>query len=446
MDSQIETINTVERRVRVEIPWADVGPRLQSKMRELRQTARLPGFRPGKVPNHMLEKLFGKSVREELARDLVTETFQTAVSQHSMVPLTQPVVESANLESGEKFAYAARFEVAPVIEPVDYTGIEVRRRPTVVDEAKVESLLEAKRETLTELRPIPADSDRKLSHKGDVWTVDIEGTLGPERITRKDLKIEIGADREFIPGLSEALGELALDAVGTSRDLRFTPPQDNLKPEFRGHEAVLKIGFREVREKMIPAYDDDFARDTGEAETMDELRAKLRSQVEEEDKMEAERDARRRLVVSILNNNDFTAAPSMIAAEVSAQVDLYRRQLQQQGLTLAQLGLNENSLADRLRPQAQFNVRAFLLLDAIGKKEDIGVPEDEVETELKQLAEEQGTTVARLRATMEKNNQLLLLRAQLREEKILDFLMAKAQVTEAPDPDTTESVGGDSIQ
>src|SRR5690606_30455696 len=166
----------------------------------------------------------------------------------------------------------------------------------------------------------------------------------------------------------------------------------------------------------------------------------------EEDKNEAERDARKRLVETLLERNEFEVAPSLVAREVAAQVDLFKRQVQQQGLNLQRLGITEAQLAGQYRPQALFNVKAFLLLDAIGKAENIVVAEDEVEAELKSMAEERNQNVDRLRATMEKNNQLLLLRAQLREEKILDFLMSKSEVTEAPDPTpeaapATESTG-----
>lgn len=435
MESQLERISAVEYRVRVNIPWEDISPRFDKKLKELRQQARLPGFRPGKVPPQMVERMFGQSVRDELARDLVEETFQSAVTKHEKVPLTQPVLEEGTLTKGEAFRYAARFEVPPEITPKDYTGVAVRRRPAAVDQSKVDAQLKSKQEELTELRPLPEGNERKETRAGDVWTVDIDGTLGSVKIARKDVAVEIGATgNEFLPGLAKALEGLTLDMVGKAHSLRFLPPQEAIKPELRGHDAVLTVGLRDVREKHVPALDDEFAKDTGEAETLDEYKTKLSDRVREEDQNEAEREARRRLVEALLERNEFDVAPSLVAREVAAQVDLFKRQLQQQGLQLKQLGITEQQLAGQYRPQALFNVKAFLLLDAIGKAESINVGEDEVEAELKQMAEERNQNVDRLRATMEKNNQLLLLRAQLREEKILDFLMSKAEVTEAPDP------------
>lgn len=435
MESSIERISEVECRVKVEIPWEEVSGRLTDKMKDLRRRARLPGFRPGKVPPQVLERMFGKGVREELANDLVQETFQTAVTQHETTPLTQPVLESSNLDKGAPFTYQARFEVPPQIEPKDYTGVPVRRRPAVADEAKIDAEIERKREELTEMRELPEGETREITQPLDVWTVDVEGEFAGQRVSRKDVQVEIGSTKnDVIPGLSAAMFDTRLDQVGKVRTLRFTPPPELVRDEYKGKEAVLQLGLRELRVKVMPVVDDEFARDTGEAESLVELRTKIGDKLRETDTEEAEREARRRLVESLLERNPFEPAPSMVSREVAAQVEQTKRQLANQGMRLAALGTTEAQLAQRIRPQAVFNVKAFLLLDAIGKAESIDVSDEDFEKELAETAEETGQNLARMRATMEKNNQLILLRAQMREERILDFLMGKAEITEAEDP------------
>ncbi|KIG18324.1 Cell division trigger factor [Enhygromyxa salina] len=447
MDSQIEQITPVECRVRVTVPWTTVGPRLDTKLRTLGQKARVPGFRPGKVPARVLEKMFGKSARQELANELFQETFQTAMSTHEANPLTQPVLESSALEKDADFVYAARFEIAPKIEPKDYKGVPVRRRPATVDEAKVEAELAKKQEEFTEIRPIEREGDdaRTTTRDGDVWTVDIDGKIGDEPLSRKDLEITLGKpDTEVVPGLGAEIAKFDLAMVGKSREVVFVPPSERVKPQFRDKPVKLVIAVRDVRETVVPELDDEFARDTGEAETLEELKEQIRAKVSEEDTDVAEREARQRLVEALLERNEFDPAPSMVTREVQAQVDMFKRQLAQQGMTLQQIGSNEAQMAANMRPQATFNVKAFLLLEAIRKAEGIEVPEEELEEEVKQMAEAQGQNPARLRATMEKNNQLLLLRAQMREERVLDFLMGASEVTEAPDPvETNDDAAGE---
>lgn len=436
MESSIERISPVECRVKVEIPWTDVSGRLDDKMRDLRRRARLPGFRAGKVPAQVLEKRFGKGIREELAGELVQETFQTALGEHDTQPLTQPVVEESSLEKQEPFRYQARFEVRPEIEPKDYAGVAVRRRPAVVDETKIQADLDERQKKLTELRPLPDEPGRKETQAGDVWTIDVEGTLGEQRVSRKDVRVDIGeTEGEFLPGLSQALEGLQLSEVGSVKNITFTPPDDRIRAELRGQEAKLELGLREVRVKFVPELDDEFAKDTGDAETLDELKTKISDEIREADAAEAEREARQRLLTTLLEANEFEPAPSMVAREVSAKLEQTKRQLAQQGMRLEHLGTNEQQYAARIRPEALFNVKAFLLLDAIGKKEGIEVSDEDVQKRLEEMAEESGQNVDRMRASMEKSGQLLMVQAGLREERIFEFLMEKAEITEAPDPE-----------
>jgi hypothetical protein len=182
LQSSIERISSVECRVKVEIPWSEVSGRLDDKMRDIRRRARLPGFRPGKVPPNVIEKMYGKSIRSEVANDLVQETFQTAVAQHEATPLTQPVLESSTLESGKPFVYAARFEVPPAIEPKDYEGVPVRRRPAVADPKKIDAELAKRQEQLTPSCgrcPRSSSATRRFPATCGPWTSrDRSGTSG----------------------------------------------------------------------------------------------------------------------------------------------------------------------------------------------------------------------------------------------------------------------------
>jgi trigger factor len=416
----------------VEIPWSEVSARIHGKMRDLQQRVRVPGFRPGKVPPKMVEQMYGKSVRDEVARDLVDSSFEQEVSGHQARPLTKPVVESTQLADGESFSYSARFEVAPVIEPKDYEGVPVKRRAAVVSEEQVEASIEEMRQAQARIEPLPEDSTRTETQAGDVWTLDVDGHWGEEAIGRKNLTIEVGgkAPVQYLPGLAEEVAKFALADVGSVKKLSYLPNQDNLLERFKGKSIDVTLGLREVKVRVVPALDDDFARDTGEAETLEELRTKVRERLLEEDKLQAERDARLRMMGELLNRNPVTPAPSMVTNECAAQIQLLGQQLSQQGLSFKALGRTPEQMMQSIRPRAKTNVSAFLLLDAIARKESIEVPEAEVEAEVAAMAEEQSVNPQRLRAQMEKDNRLLLLRAQLREDKIFKWLMDRAAVTE----------------
>ena len=441
MESQIERISPVECRVRVEIPWSEVSPRLSRKLSELRRQVRLPGFRRGKAPPKMVERLFGEGARHEVAEALVEETFESAVSEQGARAITGPRVDELKLERDAPFVYEARFEVPPEVEPKDYEGVPVRRRPVEITDEQVEAELERMREDLVEVEPVPEDEAKDPTRPGDVWTVDVDGTIGEDPVARTDLEVQIGRDQgEFIPGLAAAMADLSRGDVGTTKTVEFVPPEDRIKEEYRGKPVKLSLGLREIRVRRLPTLDDEFARDTGEADSLEELRAKVRERLQETEQAEAEREARMRLVQELLSRNDFEVAPSMIAREVSARIDGMRRQFAQAGIRLEDAGMSEQALWAQFEPEATFNVKAFLLLDAIGKAEGIDVTDEELDEAIAEIAEERGTTPERLRPTMERTQELVLLRAQIREEKILDHLMERAEVTEAPDPTLDDQI------
>lgn len=429
MASQFERISPVECRVNVEVPWSDVSPRLSRKFSEVRRRVRVPGFRPGKAPMRMVERMYGASVRSEVAEDLVKQTFAGAAKEHETVPLTDPRVDDFNFEEGKTFTYKASYEVAPVIEPKDYEGVDVFKLKVEVDSEKVDEWMKAKRYDLSELRPIEEERDTKA---GDVWVLDVAGKWGDMDLTRKDLQIDIGGDDEpFIPGFAKQLEGFAGDAQGTKQVIKFLPIQDNLREDLKDQELELELALRERKQRVLPELDDDFARDTEMAESFAELKEKVEAQFREEADIAAERDARLRLASELLHRNDVTPAPSMVMREVEAQYNMQINQMRSQGIDLPALAPeNREDVYRAMWPRAYGNVAAFLLLDSIGKKEDITVSSEELEQELKELAEEHGQNVDKLRTQLQQSGELMLLNAQIRENKIFEFLMEKATLRE----------------
>ncbi|RMH00259.1 MAG: trigger factor [Deltaproteobacteria bacterium] len=442
VESNIEEVGPVECRVRVEIPWEEVEPRIRRRLGELRRRVRIRGFRPGKAPAKMVERMFRKDVEREIAADLVEETFPEVTGEHGKRVIGGPTVEELDVEAGKGVRYAARFEVPPTVEPTDYKGIEVRRRPVEVDPAEVDQRLERMRQELAEVEPIPEDAMDRTTEAGDVWTVDLEGTIGDEPIERTDVRVEIGAPdaASFLPGLAQAMSDLSRKDVGSTKTVEFELPTEGIRPEFAGAKVRLTLGLRSVQHKRIPDLDDEFARDTGKADSLEELRKQIEDEIREREQLEAEREARMRLVQSLLERNDFEVGPRLVGQEVAARIDGFKRQLAAQGLRVEQLGMSDERLWEQFAPEATFNVKAFLLLDAIAKAEGIEVSDEEFDKAVEELAEERNTTAGRLAAQMERSGEAVLLRAQLREEKVLDFLMEQANVTEAPDPTPEEEV------
>jgi trigger factor len=438
MQVTIEELSPVEKKVAVEIPWPYVQQKLDEAYRDLGKGVALKGFRKGKVPRPMLEKMFGAQVERDVVQKLVQESFFVAANQHDLKVVAEPVVDDAHLHKGKNFHYSARVEVASSVEPKDYDGVELSERAPKVDEADIDRAVERKRAELTEYRPIEGRAEL-VTGPNDVVLLEMKGTIG-ERTVERELMVDLDQpERAFIPGLAEALRGLPLNAANHTVEFAVPPapePKDGSeipkgRVELTGKPVKLVVTFKEVREKQMPALDDEFAKDTGEADTLAELRDKIRARLLEEDEKRAKQELRRDLVKELLKRNSFAVAPALVERQLDALIQRAKLGLAIQGVDVRSLPVDEQRLRDELREQANDEVRAAFLVDAIADKEKVEVTEADLEKRLAEMAAAREKSVARLRAELQKEGRLDGVRHQLREEKTLDLLLTRAKIQKA---------------
>jgi trigger factor len=438
MQVTIEELSPVEKKVAVEIPWPYVAQKLDEAYRDLGKGVALKGFRKGKVPRPMLEKMFGRQVERDVVQKLVQESFFIAANQHDLKVVAEPVVDDAQLEKGKAFHYSARVEVASQVnvEPRDYEGVELNERAPKVEDADIDRAIERKRAELTEYRPIEGRAEM-VTGPNDVVLLEMKGTVGDRNIER-ELMVELDQpERAFIPGLAEALRGLPLNTAG--KEIEFAvPPAPEPKAgepevskgrvELTGKPVKLTVTFKEVREKQMPALDDEFAKDTGEADTLAELRDKIRARLVEEDEKRAKQELRRDLVKELLKKVSFAVAPALVERQLDTLIQRAMLGLAIQGVDVRSMPVDEQRLRDELREQAHDEVRAAFLVDAIADKEKVEVTEADLEKRLAEMAAAREKSVARLRAELQKEGRLDGVRHQLREEKTLDLLLSRAKI------------------
>src|SRR5689334_20262887 len=274
MQVTIEDVSPVEKKLEVEIPWEMVQRRLDEAYRDLSRGVQLRGFRRGKVPRSMLERMFGKTVEQEVMGKLVNDGFVQVAHEQHLHPVAEPVIDDAKMPTkpGDPFRFVARIEVRPEIKPKDYKEVELTRRRAAVSDTDVERALEHKRQELTEYRAI---EDRDRAAPSDVLIVAMKGTVGEHKIDREEVRVDLSEPGDApLPGLAEALRGLSLKS--RDEEVSFDIPADHPRKEIAGKTAQLRVTMKEAREKVVPALDDDFAKDTGDADTLVELREKLR--------------------------------------------------------------------------------------------------------------------------------------------------------------------------
>lgn len=428
MSVSVERLGDVERRLDVEIPWDEVQGRLEEAYRELRQGVSIKGFRKGKVPRKMLEQLFGKHVVKEVAQRLVQESIVQALKDSELSPVSEPKVEDSGINEGQSFKYTATMQVVPEIEPRDYTDVEVKIRPARVTDEAVEMALKMKQQELTAFQSV----EGRNTEPGDVLLVDVMGKIGDEPVDHEQALVELGdPPREPVPGLAAALTGISPDEE--EKELELQVPGEEGQP---ARPARLLVTIHQVRKKVVPELDDELAKDTGEAETLDELKEVLRKKLLEEDRERATQEAKDQLLDTIAARNDLPVIPALVDRHLERRIQLQKALM---GLGPDTPGLDEEALKERMRDDASDAVKKALLLGAIAKKEKVEAQEADVEKRLAEIASARGQNVARVRSEYEKEGLLASVRERILEDKTLDLLMSKAKIIEEESTDSPGS-------
>jgi trigger factor len=440
MQLQIEDLSPVEKKLAVEIPWEQVREKLDKAYRALSSQVTMNGFRKGKVPRAVLEKKYGKAVQNEVAKELVQESFIRAATEQKLEPVAEPHIDEIVMKPGEAFRYSARIEVRAPIELKEYEGLPGTRVKVVVTDEEVERALQRKRSQHTEYEPI---SDRTETAATDALIVELKGTVGELPVDRPELQVDLtDARTEPLPGLAAALVGLPLDAKDHALTLEI--PADHEHKEIAGKTANLTVTIRDARKKVVPDLDDEFAKDTGEADSLDELRGKLRQALEKAAGSRAERDTKDGLLKELIKRNPTHVAASLVERGIDSQIERARMTLAMQGVDITKTGVDLSSMRDRIREGAADEIRGQLLLEAVADKESLEITDEEIDAKVAELAAQQNKRPAKLKADMQKEGSLESLRWRLRQEKALDLLSSRATISEidAPDP-SVETAGAE---
>jgi trigger factor len=425
MQVRIEDVSPVEKKMFVEVPWETVSQKLGDAYKELGKGVALKGFRKGKVPRPVLEQVYGPRVNAEVAYQLVRESFVRASEEHNLAAVAEPrVEEAAPIKKGQPFTFAAIIEIRGDVVPQDYVGLAIERRKLAIAEAAVDEALAQLRREHTELRPIEG---RDLTAPGDIVGLSVTGTIGEHQINQPQFAVDLDdTEREPLPGMREALIGVPLDTK--DKAIEITVPDDYKDESIRGRKAALSVTILEVRAKEVPALDDEFAKDTGKADTLDGLRGALRKELEDREREVIDREARENVLRELIKNNQIPVAASLVERAVEMQ---YARLRQMLGMKpeRGNPGLNDE-LRDKLRPAGADEVRGQLVLEAIADKEGLSITDEELARHIETTAKGRNVAPAKLRAEWQRDNRIDNVVYSLRQDKVLRFLVDRAQVTE----------------
>ncbi len=410
--------SSTKREIVVEIPVADVARQTDSLIQKYQKVARIPGFRRGHVPASIIRQRFSEEIKTDMVEALIPRFFRQEAERLSLHPVSQPRVTDLHLHDGEPLRFKAAFEVLPEIKLEGYKELRADKPEIAVSEADVEQALADLRERHANFNPVEG---RPLAD-GDFAQVSLDGnpkTGEGQPVHMDEVLVEI-AGKNTMPEFTEHLRGAS---AGDERTFDVNYPEDTQDKRLAGKTFSYAVKVGAIKQKSLPELNDEFAKQLGAFQTVDDLRKAVREQIESERKHEAEHAAKDKLVQELIQRNDFEVPDSLTEQQIDIRLERGLRALAAQGLTAEQMKkMDLQRLRAGQREQAIHDVKAALLLERVAEEENIQVSDEELDRELESLARQSKQTSEAVRARLTRDGGLDRIRTRIRNEKTLDFL------------------------
>ena len=462
MKTEFVDVSETRKNLVVEIPSTVVDAEIEKVLRDYSKAARIPGFRPGKVPAKIVRQRFRDQILHDVAHGLIPRAVDDALRERGVEPVDTPDIRDVVVEEGQPLKFTAQFETVPPIDPGDYSGVQVRRAAVKVDDEAVERALARLREQSARYEPV---EDRGVE-SGDSVVVDLTRTAGAtgqgaadqgatdhaaadqaatdqaatdhadheghdhgheaKTDTHENVTVDIGAQANP-PGFDQ---ELTGMTAGAQKTFDVAYPADYAIKELAGTTVTYDVTVKAIRKRIVPALDDEFAKDLGEFDSLAALRTRVREDLEHEGKHESDREMRADLMKQLAGRVTFDVPQALLDREIDRRVEEFVRRLIDQQIDPMRTNVNWEEFRERQKDAAAEAVRGALVLDEVARREGVAVSQEEVDAEIARYAERTGRTPAAVRARLEKEGGVGRLFMGLRRERTIDFLLARATIIE----------------
>jgi trigger factor len=407
---------TCRRELDLEIPATEVQKAIERVAREFARVARVPGFRPGKAPIPLIRRRFADDIKGEVLQSLLPEQIDKAVKDQKLIPITQPQVDHVDYAEDRPLKFRASFEVLPEFELGAYKGVQVEVEKAQVTDADVDKTIETMRERGATFVPL---EDRALE-SGDHAQLKLVGTPigGGEPVVADNVLCHIGAEETL-----EAFTQNLLGAKpGETRRFEVDYPADYPDRKLAGKKYAYSAEVVAVKQKKLPELNDEFAKDVSDVKTLDELRAKVRQELEKEVDQRHSAAVSDAVLAKIVAAHDFPVPEALVENQMDVRLERAVRTLAAQGVDPRAVNVDWVAMRRRQHPRAIEDVKAELLLDRIATAENIEATDEETDREIARIAERSGESVPAVRASLTKQGALDRMKSKLRSEKTLEWL------------------------
>jgi len=434
MNVTVEDLSSIRKKLSIEIAAERVATEIEKTYAKIAKSASIKGFRKGKVPRRLLEQQYADRMGVEVAENLIKGSLYEAMVAQKVNPVAAPeIVETAPVDAEKAFTFAAEVEIYPEVVASGYEGLQLEKEKVVFDELVVAERLNQLGESRTTLEV----SSRKKAREGDTVILDFEGFRDGVAFANgsaTDYQLELGSG-SFIPGFEDQVVGMRRDE---EREISVTFPENYGAQELAGKPVVFKVVLKEIKEKVAPKIDDDFAKELG-LESLAELRQRIHEDSLRELTEKAEGRLQEQMMDQLVAANSFDVPEVMIENQLKDLKENFSQRLKSQGLSLKMLGMDDAGFASSYRDLAQKQVRGELILAAVAKQENIQVEEQDLEEKFQMLATQSKVSTEQV-ANYFKNPQAREgLSGQVLHEKVVAHILSRAKVTEVePKPASAE--------
>jgi trigger factor len=417
---------TCKREVELEIPAENVQKAAEKVARDIARVARVPGFRPGKAPITLIRRRFADDIQGEVVQSLVPEYLEKALDEKKMTPVTRPEVDQVHFKEGEPLKFRAIFEVLPEFELGDYKNLQVSVDEIEIGDEQVEKTLEEMRERGASYVPV----EGRPAKDGDYALLKLVGTPegGGEPVQADNILCHLGGE-ETVASFTENLRGANL---GETRQFETRYPDDYPDQKLAGKTYNYSVDVQGIKEKTLPELNDEFAKDAageqGGITTLDELRRKIRENLDAAREHEQTSQGREKILEQLVKQHDFPVPEALIEGQMDVRLERVVRSLAAQGVDPRAVNVDWVSLRRKQRESAIDDVKAELLLDRIATAENIEATGEDVDKEFATLAERSGESATTLRARLTKQGALDRMKSKLRSDKVIEWLYRTSRI------------------
>ena len=426
MSLQIEKLEHNMAKLTIEVGAEELEKAIEKAYQKNKNKISVAGFRKGKVPRKLIEKMYGEAVfYEDAANELIPEAYDKALAECTEEIVSSPKIEVKEIEAGKGMTFTAEVALKPEVTLGEYKGVEVKKADTEVTEEEVMAAIDKERENnaraivITD-RPVKAGDDTVIDFEGFVDGVAFDGGKG------ENYPLTIGSGA-FIPGFEDGLIGANLNE---NVDVNVTFPEDYQASELAGKAAVFKCVVKEIKEKELPELDDEFAAEVSEFDTLEEYKADVKKNLEERKASDAKRAKIDAVIDTVINNATMDIPEAMVTTTQRQILDEYAQNMQAQGISLEQYmkytGVDSETMLEQLKPQAESRIKGRLVLEAVAKAENITATEEDFEAEVKTMAEAYNLEVEKAKELLGENGKKSVLE-DICIKKAQEFLVENAK-------------------